>query len=112
MKTLTFAAGAAVGYVLGTKAGREKYQQIVDGARSISQKPVVRQAQSKIKDLVGPSTTAVSDKLGTGNVDTTDGATASFDSGTTNTTTRTAPEKTAPSATSAVDAAFPGIDLS
>ena len=98
MKTLTFAAGAAVGYVLGTKAGREKYQQIVDGARTIAQKPAVQQAQSKIKDLAGQGTTAVSNKLGGGSDDA-DGTTTSYDNGTTVMTGRTAPTKAAASTT-------------
>jgi hypothetical protein len=79
MKKLTFAAGAAVGYVLGTKAGRDKYQQIVDSTRTLHQKPAVQQAQSKVKDLVGQGSSAVSSKLGvTG--DDADSTTTSFDS--------------------------------
>ena len=86
MKTFTFAAGAAVGYVLGTKAGREKYQQIVDGARNFGQTPAVQQAQSKIKDLVGQGTSAVTNKIGA--ADSSD-TTTSFDGETTVKTTRT-----------------------
>jgi hypothetical protein len=71
MKTLTFAAGAAVGYVLGTRAGREKYQQIVDNARALRQKPTVQQAQSKVKELVSQGTAAVSNKIGSGTDSTT-----------------------------------------
>ena len=59
MKTLTFAAGAAVGYVLGTKAGREKYQQIVDGVQALSEQPAVAQARANIKSLIGQGTTAL-----------------------------------------------------
>jgi hypothetical protein len=91
MKTLTFAAGAAVGYVLGTKAGREKYQQIVDGARTFSNKPAVQQAQSKIKDLASQGTTAVTAKLGLNSGDTT----TAFDNQPTVATTRTTPKKAA-----------------
>ncbi|MFG2222101.1 YtxH domain-containing protein [Streptomyces sp. NPDC050161] len=39
---LTFIAGLAVGYVLGTRAGRERYEQLRKGARRISQNPAVR----------------------------------------------------------------------
>jgi hypothetical protein len=91
MKTLTFATGAAVGYVLGTKAGREKYQQIVDGARLIMQKPAVRQAQARLKDLVDQGTTAVSKKLGSGTD--TGYATTSSDNEPAVTKTRTTPKK-------------------
>jgi hypothetical protein len=56
MKVLTLAAGAAVGYVLGTRAGREKYEQIVAGARKVSSHPTVVQAQTKAKELIGGGT--------------------------------------------------------
>jgi hypothetical protein len=36
MKVLALAAGLAAGYVLGTKAGRERYNQIVQGARKLA----------------------------------------------------------------------------
>jgi hypothetical protein len=31
-----FLIGAAIGYVLGAKAGRERYEQIVSGARKVT----------------------------------------------------------------------------
>jgi hypothetical protein len=85
MKKVTFAAGAAVGYVLGTRAGRDKYEQIVDSARTLHQKPAVQQAESKIKDLVGQGSSAVSTKLGVSG-DHGDSTQASFDSEPTSTT--------------------------
>jgi hypothetical protein len=39
MKVVTLAAGLAVGYVLGTRAGREKYEQIVATVRKVSGEP-------------------------------------------------------------------------
>ncbi|MFF2811637.1 YtxH domain-containing protein [Streptomyces sp. NPDC058000] len=39
---LTFIAGLAVGYVLGTRAGRERYEQLRKNARRIAQNPAVR----------------------------------------------------------------------
>ncbi len=39
---LTFVAGLALGYVFGTRAGRERYEQIRKSARRISQNPAVR----------------------------------------------------------------------
>jgi hypothetical protein len=39
---LTFVAGLALGYVLGTRAGRERYEKLVRAARQISQNPAVR----------------------------------------------------------------------
>ncbi|HKE50571.1 MAG TPA: hypothetical protein VKE25_03595 [Actinomycetes bacterium] len=51
MKMLKFAAGLAVGYVLGARAGRGRYQQIVEGARSLADQPAVAQAQEKVTNL-------------------------------------------------------------
>lgn len=53
MKMLKFAAGLAAGYVLGARAGRGRYQQIVEGARNLADQPVVAQAQSKVTKLLG-----------------------------------------------------------
>jgi hypothetical protein len=41
---LLFVAGAAVGYVLGTKAGRERYNEMMDAARKILDSPSVHEA--------------------------------------------------------------------
>jgi hypothetical protein len=53
MKIVKFAAGFAAGYVLGSKAGREKYEQIVETARRVRGNPAVQQAQQKAKEAVG-----------------------------------------------------------
>ncbi|AOR34506.1 hypothetical protein BFF78_28720 [Streptomyces fodineus] len=39
---LTFVAGLALGYVLGTRAGRERYEQLKKSAQRIAQNPAVR----------------------------------------------------------------------
>ncbi|KUH38496.1 MULTISPECIES: hypothetical protein [Streptomyces] len=39
---ITFAVGAAVGYVLGTRAGREQYEKLRASARRLSANPAVR----------------------------------------------------------------------
>lgn len=41
---LTFVTGLAVGYVLGTRSGRERYEQIRKSARRITENPAVRNA--------------------------------------------------------------------
>jgi hypothetical protein len=56
MKMLTFAAGLAAGYVLGTKAGRERFDQLVRGARKVGNHPTVVQAQDKVKDALSGDT--------------------------------------------------------
>ena len=48
MKKWIFLAGAGVGYVLGTRAGREKYLQMKAKAQEVLESPTVRDA----KDVV------------------------------------------------------------
>jgi hypothetical protein len=40
---LTFLAGFATGYVLGTKAGRKRYDTITDGVRRLIDSPAVQE---------------------------------------------------------------------
>lgn len=63
MKTLTFAAGVAAGYVLGTRAGREKYEQILEGARNLANQPAVAKAQERVRGLVGQGAQALGTKV-------------------------------------------------
>ena len=52
---ITFLAGLAVGFVLGTRAGRERYEQMVKLARKVVENPTVQQttraAGSKATEL-------------------------------------------------------------
>lgn len=41
---LTFMVGVATGYVLGARAGRERYEQLRKSAQQIAQNPAVRNA--------------------------------------------------------------------
>lgn len=52
MKLMTFAAGLAAGYVLGTRAGRERFNQLTDEARKLSNHPKVAELQDKAKHLL------------------------------------------------------------
>lgn len=65
---LTFVAGLALGYVLGTRAGRERYEQLRKSVRQISQNPAVRNAAESAalegRQLAGRAFHAVSDKIG------------------------------------------------
>ncbi len=53
-----FVAVLATGYVLGTKAGRERYEQIVGTARAVAGHPatktVIDAGRRKIADRVSP----------------------------------------------------------
>jgi len=62
MRSLTFAAGVATGYVLGARAGREKYERIVKGAREFSERPTVAHLQSKAAELANVGIDAITKK--------------------------------------------------
>lgn len=46
---MTFAAGFAAGFVVGTRAGREKYDQMVKLARTTAEHPAVQQAAGVVQ---------------------------------------------------------------
>lgn len=58
---LLFVAGAAVGYVLGTRAGRKRYEQIKGAAESVWNTPVVQQGVGQVKDFALARVGTVSD---------------------------------------------------
>ena len=50
MKTrMMFMAGAAIGYVLGTRAGRERYEQIKRLSQQVSENPNVQEAAGMLR---------------------------------------------------------------
>ncbi|MEV7283838.1 YtxH domain-containing protein [Streptomyces sp. NPDC093252] len=65
---LMFVAGLAVGYVLGTRAGRERYEQLKKSARQIAENPAVRNtaetAAQQGREFAGKAYHAVSEKVG------------------------------------------------
>ncbi|MFF8829446.1 YtxH domain-containing protein [Streptomyces sp. NPDC015131] len=65
---LTFVVGLALGYVLGTRAGRERYEQLRKSAREFSQNPAVRNAAESAahtgREVAGKALHTVSDKVG------------------------------------------------
>ncbi|MEU2223144.1 YtxH domain-containing protein [Streptomyces sp. NPDC018347] len=65
---LTFLAGLALGYVLGTRAGRERYEQLKKSARQIAQNPAVRNtaetAAQQGRTYAGKALHTVGDKVG------------------------------------------------
>jgi len=53
MKRTAFIVGAAVGYVFGTRAGRERYEQIKKAARQLAQNPSVQSAAGTARTQAG-----------------------------------------------------------
>lgn len=74
---VAFVLGAAVGYVLGTRAGRERYEQIKRGAKAVWGTPPVQRgvaavrsaAQTRIDQVKGAALQAGKNLIGgrTGN---------------------------------------------
>jgi hypothetical protein len=64
---LWFLSGVAVGFVVGSRAGREKYDQLVAATRRLMDHPTVQEAagvvQAQANRLYSEGKTAVSDKL-------------------------------------------------
>lgn len=53
---IAFVLGAAVGYVLGTRAGRERYEQIKRGAQHVWNTEPVQRGVTLVKDAVDERT--------------------------------------------------------
>jgi hypothetical protein len=62
-----FLTGAAVGYVLGTHAGRERYEQIKRLSRRVAENPTVQEAagimRARAGELAGTARQKVGDKV-------------------------------------------------
>ncbi|MEU9010728.1 YtxH domain-containing protein [Streptomyces sp. NPDC048479] len=65
---LTFVIGLAIGYVLGTRAGHERYEQLKKSARQFAQNPAVRNAAESAahnsREVAGKAFHTVSEKVG------------------------------------------------
>ncbi|WP_432139216.1 MULTISPECIES: YtxH domain-containing protein [unclassified Streptomyces] len=65
---LTFVVGLGLGYVLGTRAGRERYEQLKKSAQRIAQNPAVRNtaetAAHQGRHFAGRAYHVVSDRVG------------------------------------------------
>jgi hypothetical protein len=66
MKKLSLLIAAGIGYVLGTKAGRERYEQIRDAARKVRNDPRVQEKAQQAADLAREQAPVVKDKVAAG----------------------------------------------
>ena len=55
--------GFAAGYVLGSRAGRERYEQIAESARKFMGNPTVQSAASKAQETVATQAPVVADAV-------------------------------------------------
>ena len=63
MKKLTLLIGFAIGYVLGARAGRERYEQIRTGARKVAGSPPVQSAATKAQETVAAQAPVVAEAV-------------------------------------------------
>ncbi|MFS8479403.1 MAG: hypothetical protein FWJ93_10700 [Micromonosporaceae bacterium] len=65
---LMFLGGLAVGYVLGTREGRERYEQLMRSARKVADHPTVQEArgviQAQASRLYAEGKEALSERFG------------------------------------------------
>jgi hypothetical protein len=50
MRKMWFLGGIAVGFVLGARAGREKYEELVQAARKVRESPTVQEAAGVVQE--------------------------------------------------------------
>lgn len=63
MKKLRFLVIGGIGYVLGTRAGRERYEQIKGVAQKVKNNPTVQQKTHQAADAAREQAPAVKDRL-------------------------------------------------
>jgi hypothetical protein len=112
---ILFVVGLGVGYVLGTRAGRERYEQIREAAENVWNTPAVQQGVGTVKDFatarVGDLSDTVIDgvKSFIGNATKSSGASKS-DVSSAARSAKSGVSKSAQAARSAVDTAADAID--
>jgi hypothetical protein len=64
----TFAVGAAIGYVFGTRAGRERYEQLKRAGKRLTESTPVQETagtvRGKATELVGKGKSTLQDRFG------------------------------------------------
>ncbi|HET9829377.1 MAG TPA: YtxH domain-containing protein [Nocardioidaceae bacterium] len=73
---ISLLAGGAIGYVLGTRAGRERYEQIRSQAQSFWNNPKVQQKASQAQDLAREKAPLIKDKVSDSGTASTSGVTS------------------------------------
>jgi hypothetical protein len=61
---VTFAAGFATGFIVGARAGRERYEQIKKLARRVTDSPAVQQAAGALSAQAGGFAQTARQKVG------------------------------------------------
>ena len=79
MKIIIFAAGVAVGYVIGTRAGRGAYEDLRRKWRGIAESDTVQNVKGDVKDFAGRAASDVGGKVSETVSKVTDKASAKID---------------------------------
>ena len=62
LRKTTILAAAGIGYVLGTRAGRERYEQIVSTFNGVKSNPQVQKAAAQAQDYAAQQVPVVKEK--------------------------------------------------
>jgi len=63
MKIITFAAGVAVGFIIGSRAGRGAYEDMRRKWRGFADSDTVQHVKGDVKDFAGRAASDVGDKV-------------------------------------------------
>jgi hypothetical protein len=63
MKKLLLLAGAAIGFVLGSRAGREPYNRLKRKAREVGRRPEVKHAVDSVTQVVHENVNGLADQV-------------------------------------------------
>ena len=64
MMKLSFVLGLGVGYVLGSKAGRQRYEQLLRSWRQVRENPAVQEAAGLVQARAENVVVAVKSRIG------------------------------------------------
>jgi len=65
---LLFVAGAAIGFVLGTRAGRERYEDMMTTAKKVMDSPTVHEAGGMVQSQASKAYSKGKDTLASSNM--------------------------------------------
>ncbi len=83
MGKLSILLGCGIGYVLGARAGRERYDQIEEQARRVWKDPRVQKRKAEAQDVARQKGAELKDKAGDATSKTRDGGSSNGSAGTT-----------------------------
>lgn len=63
MRKLVFVAGVAIGYVLGARAGRQRYEQLAELGRRVRDNETVRGVAGRLQQQAGQAAEVAKDRL-------------------------------------------------